>query len=304
MIKIACNICGSNDYDFLFSGRDRFCRVDNQLFDVVKCRNCGLAYINPQPTQSELKKYYPEDYSPYENNLNTFKLGWFSKTLKKTRDKFRKNNPPLKVNGQTIIKETPINYLDFGCGGGFNLERIKKDHPTWNLYGLDNNDFACAKTRQKGFTVFCGDISEIEIPEGFFDVVNMRQVLEHLNDPKAVLLKINKILKSDGQLIISLPNFNSLAARLFRQYWYDLDVPRHLFFFTPETLAVLLEKTGFSVKKIEYEKELKAEIISLYYLLGRTDLRINPIIWRMLRPIASILHKFKKTSVMVVHAVK
>jgi SAM-dependent methyltransferase len=184
------------------------------------------------------------------------------------------------------------------------LEETRRKHPNWHLYGLDSIDVACAKTMQKGFKVFCGDITELNMPENFFDVVNMSHILEHLNDPKAALLKANLILKKGGKLIISLPNFDSLAAKFFGRYWHALDVPRHLFFFTPKTLSFLLEQTGFSVQKISYTQGPRVGILSLYYLLGRKDMRINPVIWRIFKPISIVSAKFKKTSVMTINAVK
>ena len=53
---IKCVICDSLKFHLLFRGWDRALRADKQKFDVVRCDNCGLAYINPQPTEAELKK--------------------------------------------------------------------------------------------------------------------------------------------------------------------------------------------------------------------------------------------------------
>jgi len=303
MKKIPCNFCGSNNCKFLFHGQDRsFKNDDGQLFDVVKCENCGLAYLNPQPTKEELKKYYTEDYDQYGGGA-IFKYGPLSRPIKFFLDRFKKRRPVLK-NDQPNLAESAINYLDFGCGGGINLEEQRKKHPTWHLYGLDIIDIACLKTRQRGFEVFCGDINELEMPENFFDAVNMSHVIEHLNDPKAALLKINRMLKKGGKLTIALPNFDSLAAKLFKKYWYGLDAPRHLYFFTPKTVALLLKQTGFSAKKISYAPGPLVEILSLYYWLGKKDRRISPIIWRMFLPLGFILFKLKKTSIMTIDAVK
>lgn len=194
--------------------------------------------------------------------------------------------------------------MDFGCGSGINLEGVKKLHSDWNLYGLDNNKFACQRAREKGFNVFYGDILDIDLPKSFFDIINMSHILEHLSDPKKTLIKVNRLLKMNGNLIISVPNFNCLEAKLFRKYWHELDVPRHLFHFTPKTISVLLNNTGYIIDSIKYEIKPEVIIKSLYYIFNKKDLRINPIIWRVFKPINIILSLCHETSVITVRANK
>lgn len=298
MKRINCNICDSVRYTPLFRGKDRLHHTDEKLFDYVRCVECGLVFMNPQLEPYELKKYYPVRYGPYQDDNEIFKRGMISKSIEKVyRTLFSKEN-----NHKIILDNTKFNYLDFGCGSGATLERVKKKHPLWNLYGLDNNKYACTAAREKGFKIFYGDILEINIPQNFFDIVNMSHVIEHLNDPKKTLLKINSLMKPGGQIIISTPNFDSLAARIFKTYWFALDAPRHLFIFAPDNLKRLLKDTGFVVEKLESDGNPKIGIKSLYYLLGKKDLRINPFIWRLFRPLSLFLAKFHKTSIMTVYA--
>lgn len=301
MQTINCNICGSGKHKILFAGRDRLHRVDDKLFNIVKCLECKLVFINPQPTVKELEKYYPPQYGPYQDGNEIFKYGLVSRLLKKAYPGSLKSDDPEQ---KPAPNEPPINYLDFGCGSGAILERIGDRHPSWNLYGLDNNEYACQKVREKGFTVFCGDVLTLDMPKDFFDIVNMSHVIEHLIDPRKTLLKINETMKFGANIIISTPNFNSLASQIFRTYWYALEAPRHLYLFTPDSLERILEETGFIVEKIDFDDGPKTGIKSLYYLLGKKDLRINPFIWRLLKPISWVLAKFKKTSIMTIYAKK
>jgi SAM-dependent methyltransferase len=84
-------------------------------------------------------------------------------------------------------------------------------------------------------------------PDGFFDVVTMWHVLEHLPDPAAALAEARRVLQADGLLVIEVPNLGSLTFRLCRERWWPLDVPRHLLHFTPQTLGRLLDAGGFEV---------------------------------------------------------
>ena len=301
MITIKCNLCGSENHRFLFFGRDRQLEIDKTLFRIVECGECGLVFINPQPGAEEVAKYYPPNYGPYQEN-DVFKYGFLSRSVRKFIELFKKignyNQKTEHSGGESI------NYLDFGCGGGEYLEVVRKLHPSWNLYGLDNNATACDNATKRGFRVFCGDAFAVNLPQNFFDVVNMSHVIEHLHNPKGTVREINQMLKSGGALIISTPNFDSLAARIFRSFWFTTDSPRHLFLFTTKTLFRMLREAGFGIKKIEYEKGPKVEIKSLYHFFGKRDLRINPFLWHLFKPITKRLASFGKSSIIRVVAEK
>lgn len=154
-----------------------------------------IGILKPQPSQEELKEYYPEDYGPYREN-GLFKYGILSRFLKKILIKSKNRNIDNRIYQNSVDRST-LNYLDFGCGGGEQLARTKMLHPNWNLYGLDNNEFACRNTKKKGFKIFHGDILQIDMPQNFFDIVNMSHVIEHLNEPKLTMLKINSIMNKN-----------------------------------------------------------------------------------------------------------
>jgi len=306
MKNISCNVCGSDHNKLLYKSKDRLHRTDETVFDVNQCLDCSLVFLNPQPTPEELEKFYPKAYGPYQNSNQILKYGLLSMTLKKFLIFFQSNTIPNHIRKkENKPQETEVlNYLDFGCGGGAQLEDMRAQHPNWNFYGLDNNDFACEQARNKGFKIFCGDILNMNLPENFFDVVNMSHIIEHVHDPKAVLKRIYATMKPDAKLIVSTPNFNSLAAKIFRSYWYALDTPRHLFLFSQKNLSQLLHDCGFVIKKIEFDPGPKAALRSFYYLLGRRDMSISPIVWRLFQPLSNALSFFGQTSIMTVRAQK
>ncbi len=305
MKYINCNLCGSSEYGLLFKNFDRLTQIDNVLFNIVRCNQCGLVYINPQPTLGELGRYYPENYGPFRDDYQIFKYGSVSQFLKNlksvlvSKDSKEVNNIKLDP-----FDDTSIRYLDFGCGSGAQLERVKKIHPRWDFYGLDINPVACQKTKEKGFKVFCGDVLKIDLPSNFFDIVNMSHVIEHLSDPVLVLRRINKITKPSGRLIISTPNFDSISAKIFKKFWYALDTPRHLFIFNKRTITALLNKTGFAVEKIEYDANPKVFIRSFKYIMGSNDLRISPILYHLLKPASKVVAELGNSSIMTVYASK
>ena len=107
--------------------------------------------------------------------------------------------------------------------------------------------------REGARTLMEGDFLVSPFAEESFDVVTLWHVLEHLPRPVETLKKIRGLLTPSGLLVIALPNFNSIQARVFRGRWYHLEVPRHLYHFTPGVLRNLLEKEGFDVRA-EYQR--------------------------------------------------
>ena len=304
MRPISCNLCGQNNYRIIYYGRDRLLRTDERKFAVVRCRNCGLVYLNPQPGPDELSKYYPETYGPFIKK-EMFKYSPLAKILRVALGKIKQDK--LKTSEREETKpwdDRSINYLDFGCGGGAHLESVREAHPNWNLYGLDNSEIACKAVEQKGFKVFCGDIADVSLPENYFDHIHMGSVVEHVSDPKYVMSRLNRSLRTGGTVLIRTPNFASLARVLFGKFWQALDTPRHLFLFTKKTLERLLVGTGFKVKKVSFKVGPSVEIKSFYYLLNKKDRRMSPITWRLLRPFTDLLARLGWASTIIITAKK
>ena len=66
--KIACDLCESNDSEHLFDAIDRLHGFEG-TFKYVRCSSCGLVYMNPQISMSEIGKYYPDDYAPHKAKI-------------------------------------------------------------------------------------------------------------------------------------------------------------------------------------------------------------------------------------------
>ena len=90
------------------------------------------------------------------------------------------------------------------------------------------------------------------LPDNAFDLVILWHALEHLPDPSGALCAIRGLLRDGGRLVVAVPNLASWQARLLKARWFHLDVPRHLWHFTPETLEHLLRVTGFQVVARSY----------------------------------------------------
>ena len=90
----------------------------------------------------------------------------------------------------------------------------------------------------------------MRFPPKAFDVITCYDVLEHLHEPRVVFEKVAQWLKPNGIFYIFVPNVMSWEARLFRSFWYPLDLPRHLHFFSPSSLNSLANFVGLRTSEI------------------------------------------------------
>lgn len=149
--------------------------------------------------------------------------------------------------------------LDVGCATGQIGERLKKKGCV--LVGIEI-DKECAKTAKRAYDdVIIADVQKLDAisyPEHFFDVMIFADILEHLKNPDAILIKFKKYLKHDGAIIVSLPNIVRIEIRLkllLGKFDYEeigiLD-RTHLRFFTLKTAKHLLEKNGYKIISVDY----------------------------------------------------
>ena len=258
--KIPCDLCGSDEHKFLFEAKDRLHGFDG-TFSYVICKNCGLVFMNPQVSPSDIVKFYPPDYAPHKAKVDT-------KQLDQSAIKNKLKRRPFVASCCKKLSEQS-RVLDVGCGNGYFLYEIRTVTGC-QVYGIDISKTTAKTARENyGIDVFTGTILESPFPDNYFDIITAWAFLEHVNNPSEVLLKMSNLLKNDGLCIISIPNFESLNAKLFKDKWYHLDCPRHLYIYTKRTITGLFEKSNLTVNKIIYNKSSNGVLGSLqYYIYG------------------------------------
>jgi SAM-dependent methyltransferase len=247
---------------------------------MVQCQECGLIFINPQPEPEMLKAYYPKDYyTPRSSHYGEY--SWIKrKTLetywgygadsdlkRKTRLFWKVILLPFRVKYRHSIPFVEGGrLLDIGCGNGTELYRLKQ--MGWEVYGVEIDAEASERARSKELSVFTGDLFGANYPDHFFHVVRMSFVLEHLPNPRKVLDEIKRILAPRGRIYISVQNAESLNYWLFSQWWFSLDVPRHLFSFSPKTLGRLLSSLGLKIKTLWFDSTERNVLASFQYWMN------------------------------------
>jgi 2-polyprenyl-3-methyl-5-hydroxy-6-metoxy-1,4-benzoquinol methylase len=234
---VGCALCGSDDYALLYEGKDWMLATQG-LFRVVVCRSCHLVYLNPRPDEASLAHYYPEEYPPFA--IPKGPLGFLTMAIRKrTARKVRRWLPPQ------------ARILEIGCATGDLMVPLREEG--FEVAGIDISPYAAASARERhGLNVHTGTVFDAPFEAGSFDGLVMRGVLEHMPSPKDALVKARSFLRDGGYLFLATPNFDSLDRRVFGEFWHGLQIPRHLNLFTIETLARLLEETGFEARHVRY----------------------------------------------------
>lgn len=228
-----CTNCNSSDYVLIWD--DLRTWEYKGVFRIVKCSNCDLIFLNPRPILERIGKYYQTD-SYWGRDINK----------NETNSNFQKERQVSYGHLYSLINKFKKkgSILDIGAGTGMFLSYFKE--LGWHVDGLDLSK-AAVNYAKKEFNIHlkCGDFQNYNFSPKTFDVISLNNSLEHLYNPFKTLQKIKRIIKDDGLLIITIPNIESVGAKIFGKHWRSLDPPRHLYHFSEKTIIKMLHKAGF-----------------------------------------------------------
>ncbi|MFW5803611.1 MAG: class I SAM-dependent methyltransferase [bacterium] len=219
--------------------------LTKKYFTVMECTDCSFLFTNPRPETRNLSQYYlSSDYISHTDSKKKF-TDYLYFLVKKYMFQ-RKLNLLKQVSAHRDLKHLQI--LDFGCAtGDFVLFLNKKNI---KVIGYEPEKSAVFKARKKGVKVL-NDIGELDNPkyDGFFSMITLWHVFEHLPNPLETLTLLKKLLSENGTLVVALPNHQSFDAKFYNSDWAAWDLPRHLNHFNDKTISYAMKKKRFSLMK-------------------------------------------------------
>ncbi len=233
-----CKICNRNNLK-VFISFDKYPKTISNLFNdsevakkdfekisFVQCDFCHHVQIS-----EDMPQYFYEEYimtvshSPKMNNFQKEQAAFFI-------EKFKLKNK---------------NILEVGCGDGNFLSILQGLNV--NAYGNEPSRPFRELALKKGLKVDDLFVDEnYNHPTAPFDAVVSREVMEHVPQPIEFLRNIRRVVKSDGYVLIEVPNFEKAIDQL---RYYDM-FPDHLSYFTRESLTAALLISGFKNIEIFY----------------------------------------------------
>lgn len=211
-------------YSYLDQGRQSF---------IYRCGRCELLYARPV--------FIPELTDRQMDSVDDAEL-FNSSLLRALHEHLNINREIKTVTG--IMGRSGFSLLDIGCGTGWTTN-------VWQRSGVAVTGLEPSRVRGElahkryGFRVIPCYVEELESDETF-DVITMRHVIEHFEEPGAVLKKVGAHLREDGLLVVVVPNINCIGRFLFETDWSWV-LPLHCIFFSPGSLAAMLDRAGFEV---------------------------------------------------------
>lgn len=233
-------MCESDDAEKIGAGEDFEYRTSSIEFSALRCRNCGLVYLNPRPALSEFERIYPANYHAFEFSEKEFGFVFSVRRRLEARRLL------------SWCKDLPddASIIDIGCGDGFHLELLKDfGVKTWRLEGVDADERAASAAEKKNLKIHRGTLDALRLPPDAYDLALLVQTIEHVADPPELLRQIRSLLRPGGRLVIVTDNTDSLDFRLFKnRHWGGYHFPRHWNLFNTATMRRLAAKTGFEIE--------------------------------------------------------
>ena len=258
-----CPACGSSFINLIFSVKDY--AVSGEFFSIWHCTDCSLRFTQDAPPSDVIGEYYKSE--EYISHTNTSK-GLINRLYQIVRKKTLRQKRELvcKITGKKQGR-----LLDVGSGTGSFVKEMKEHG--WQVIGLEPDDDAREIAKDQ-FNCQLKNADELfTLSPDSFEVITLWHVLEHMHDLHVHLLQLKTLLKQGGQLIIAVPNYTSLDASVYKEYWAAYDVPRHLYHFSPLSMMSLVEKMGMDLldQRPMWFDSFYVSLLSSKYKNGKTN---------------------------------
>jgi SAM-dependent methyltransferase len=213
-------------------------------FDLRKCTQCGLLYVNPRPGLEEIEQAHRLGEHKGAKTLGTTGYYDFSKV-----SAYCRTLEDLFGDGGDLRGKR---WLDIGCGYGELLLALRKfSRNQLDVRGVEPNEHKMAAARRQGLNVSNFDLDQ---HTGKYDFISLLNVYSHLPDPPAALANWAHLLKPGGALLLETGDTADMPPESHPTPYY---LPDHLSFASESIVRGVLEKAGFEILKIKKYPEVR-----------------------------------------------
>ncbi len=279
--EVSCPLC---------NGPDHVHERHIGAFQLVRCRNCGMVFVNPQPTPEALAAGYSgrgllARCIGGRTDKTTFYETWFG-----SRDR-RRWTAVLRRMARMTGKGR---LLEYGCGPALVGQMAADDG--WQVEAIDLGEWIRELQPQRSFPLHVGTLIEQHWTDGRFDAIYAQDVLEHLQRPLDELRELARILRPGGVIYVHVPNYASLTIRLGVSRFAYNEPLGHLNYFTPRTLGEMLRRAGFlrirlGSDHLEYQdffRRQSFDYAAFEQHIAAAGRREPGIVWRLARGIMNV----------------
>ena len=229
-----CPSCGSKESRLYF---------EKDWFRYHECGGCSLVYMNPRLNHAATQQFYNSDVNEIYNETK-----FHDPLLTKGDDERNLANVELMARYRA---KKGGKLLEIGCAKGFFLSKAREQG--YEPYGLELNKGIHALARDLiGDTVYDKDLFEVEFPAGMFDVVYMRDLIEHIPNPRPFLDEVNRVAANGAVVVLETHNVRGLIHRIVGKKHTVIFGFEHPVHWSPASVKAALAGSGFEVEGVEF----------------------------------------------------
>jgi len=239
------------------------CETNLGEFDVYFCQRCKLGFTEPYPTEETCGNLYEAKETSDFDIIRHSPIDYIKDFL----------------SYRQLICLAPHNHiravLDYATGNGRFAVLAAK---AFNNARVDAVDYQTAPP-----PLLQGQVSAVNYysltafaeQHQQYDFIMLRHVLEHTHHPVQLLKYLAGRLAPDGVIYIEVPNLNSGCAKIFGKYWKGYYVPRHIFHYTVDSLAEIIQQAGLEAEIGRNEMPLTGNTISILTGIDKTNVFVQ-----------------------------
>ncbi len=266
-----CPMCGSDRFRTAFA---------EPPYSVHRCERCGLGWVSPRLGEEGLAGIYQDDSYWRSGSPKTLGYSDYRSDQRLYLDTFRRRL-------DFVLRRGPPGgrALDVGCAAGFCMAVLRERG--FEAYGVEISETIGSHARDHfGFdTVHFGPLSTVTHPDGFFDLITMWDVVEHVVDPRELLRKARRLLAPGGLLVLETQDIDSPFARALGPRWHHYKHAEHILHFTPATVRTLLREAGLEPRQLTHR--YGGKYVSTAFIAERAA-RLHPALSAALRPLTQL----------------
>lgn len=236
-----CIVCGNESFKLFHQGTR-----DNSEIDVMRCEKCKSLQLS---SFSQIEEGFYEEGNMHKNQYSVMgdtysEQAWDSWVSETKEDDYRRADAIRdEIEGRGLKGG---NILDFGCGNGGFLKRLKEQKAVANVVGVELDWDARKHLLNEGIDVY--EAIDMVEPSAKFDIITMFHVIEHLEKPGEIIRKIRDRLSDGGLLVVETPNADdALISQYHSESFMNFTFwSAHLFLYNSDSLEMLMSSCGFS----------------------------------------------------------
>jgi 2-polyprenyl-3-methyl-5-hydroxy-6-metoxy-1,4-benzoquinol methylase len=302
-IEVDCPVCGEPKFE-------DFCAIDRIGLKVqtVMCTICPTLYSRKRFDERSFAVFYSKFYREMYTGSSVPTAGWFEEQVSSGHKILNQ----LKDLGVISHDLSGKRVLEVGCGSGGIL--IPFTEIGAEVVGIDFDDTYMEAGRKRGLNLIDQSIYEFQTDKKF-DLIVLKDVLEHLPDLNLVLQKLKSLLSETGNVYIQVPTFEGLEYLGYKNDFLRYFQNAHIVHFSEASLNYIFAKNGFDTVHsdvnglavfkhkvgsanvlFDFENERNASLKRIVNILNRRrKVVIKERIWKLLpKQIIHVYHAIRK----------